>query len=341
METNQSHQAVGILGRSSQRLAMYLGEQEQECFLMFDRYESSPDSFGYSKQTGLDHLTMLKAFVVDMKVQMRRNMASVLGPDHALSILFRCYIGDALSVLGICLDMEGRVCRILHGKAELLGTNSSKCLSNESKFVWKIAGEYYRKALKKWTRNFGLDHPNIPSTACSLARCLREIGRRKEALIILSSVIGYSRKSASHVREDYTEQEYSDTASTLMFTPPELLDSKHHVRSRKKLSYDVSIAMCLWSMAVYCVEESPNEEGKLRSLNFLQIAALKIAKHLKNNVCIEDSEKLNCTDLLLTIENEAKRVFSLSIVNEPNKNTSRKDIDGEETRQSHPDPGTN
>jgi len=76
-------------------------------------------------------------------------MTSVLGPDLALPFLFRCYIGDVLSVLGICLDKEEIVCRILHRKAELSGTNSSKFLSNESKFDWKIAGEYYRKALEK------------------------------------------------------------------------------------------------------------------------------------------------------------------------------------------------
>ena len=64
---------------------------------MFDLYESSPDSFGYSKQTNLDHLTMLKAFVADMKIQMRINMTSVFDPDHEYSFLFRCYIGDALS----------------------------------------------------------------------------------------------------------------------------------------------------------------------------------------------------------------------------------------------------
>ena len=73
--------------------------------------------------------------------------------------------------------------------------------------------------------------------------------------------------------------------------------------------------MCLWSMAVYCVEESPNKEGKLRSFNFLQIEANEIAKHLKNNVCIEDSEILNV--LIFLIERKQCREKAATSKNHP------------------------
>jgi len=264
--------------------------------------KSDPDPIGYHKHMGLDHLTMLKAFVSNMRYLRRRMMLTVLGRNHPMSLLFDNFLGDSLSVLGICLEFESRnIC------SEDSKVSVDERLSGESKLVWMVAGEYYRTALKGWTESNGMRHPNVPSTACGLARCLRELSRRKEALKVLSSVIT-SRQNAG--RQQISNLHEALVPIPLTINPPALSGDWHllvSVQSR----YSHSIAICLWSMAVYVVEETPNENGRMRAQKLLHTAIEEIQNSINAQVeCNDKTIDNRCNELLVILENEAKNLCS-------------------------------
>lgn len=306
LSLGQRSHAVKFTQRASKRLSMYLGEQEQACSMMHNMHnkssKSDPDPIGYHKHVGLDHLTMLKAFVSNMRYLRRRMMLTVLGRNHPMSLLFDNFLGDSLSVLGICLEFESRnIC------SEDSKVSVDERLSGESKLVWMVAGEYYRTALKGWTESNGMRHPNVPSTACGLARCLRELSRRKEALKVLSSVIT-SRQNAG--RQQISNLHEALVPIPLTINPPALSGDWHllvSVQSR----HSHSIAICLWSMAVYVVEETPNENGRMRAQKLLHTAIEEIQNSINAQVeCNDKTIDNRCNELLVILENEAKNLCS-------------------------------
>jgi len=306
LSLGKRNHAVKITQRASKRLSMYLGEQEQACSMMHSMHnkssKSDPDPIGYHKHMGLDHLAMLKAFVSNMRYLRRRMMLTVLGRKHPMSLLFDNFLGDSLSVLGICLEFESlNIC------SKDSKDSVDERLSGESKLVWMVAGEYYRTALKGWTESNGMRHPNVPSTACGLARCLRELGRRKEALKVLSSVIA-SRHNVERHQKYKTHEALVPVPLTIK--PPALSGGWHTIVSIQS-RYSHSIAICLWSMAIYVVEETRNENGRMRAHKLLHTAIEEIQSSIDAQVkCKEKSIDNRCNELLTTLENEAKNLFS-------------------------------
>lgn len=229
-------------------------------------------------------------------------MLTVLGRKHPMTLLFDNFLGDSLSVLGICLEFESH---------NICNTNSEvrvdERLSGESKLVWMVAGEYYRTALKGWTEFNGMRHPNVPSTACGLARCLRELSRRKEALKVLSSVIA-SRHSGGQYKK---YNPYDGLVPIPLTVKPPALSGGWQKMVSVQSRFCHSIAICLWSMAVYVVEESPNENGRMRAQKLLQTAIEEIQSSV--DVQVEYNEKSideRGNELLIVLESEAKNLSS-------------------------------
>mmetsp|Transcript_18686 Transcript_18686/g.26316 ORF Transcript_18686/g.26316 Transcript_18686/m.26316 type:complete len:544 (-) Transcript_18686:99-1730(-) len=318
MNIGERLNAFKIIDRACSRLNMYLGEQEQACSMMHDMYSRSSsdfDSFEYHKQMGLDHLAMLKSFVCNMRYLLRRKMLSVLGRNNPMSVLFQCFVGDSMAVLALCLDIENKITSSSNsfGEKHDFQTPDKDPECGESYFVWMIAGEHYKSALRGWAISHGMHHPNIPSTACSLSRCLHELGRTAEAMKLLFSVVG-SRKTG-YEKMDINNSSSSDSiniecATTLIFEPPNMYAESSGSSAHIKVNYDQSIAICLWSLAVYSIKEMPNEEGKSHALNYLHSASMILQNSLNSVLNVAESDKHKCTELLLTIENEAKNLFS-------------------------------
>lgn len=153
--------------------------------------------------------------------------------------------------------------------------------------------------MKGWVKLQGLRHPNVPATVCGMARCLRELGRRDEAFKLLSSVV----RSRRH-QEAERQIVISDVEVTVLaFEPLRYGGYWHSISNRVKLSYDQSIALCLWSMAIYIVEENPDEGGQIRALDLLHASA----DALRHGLEVGGSEY--CSEMLAIIQNEERRLL--------------------------------
>ena len=293
-------QATKYVQRVSQRLSHYLGEQEQAYFVC--NAENNVDPIGRECQHNnrqepfaLDHLEMLRAFSSTMRRMQGRKIAQVLGSSHPMSLLFHCFLGDTLSVLANCISSS----RNVQNEYDIwpfstFRTKRDEILDNTC-FIWEIAGNHYRTAMKGWVKLQGLHHPNIPVAAYGMARCLRELGRRDEALKILSSVV----RSRKHKEIDSEVMSPDADFMVSISKPTSFGGCQNSVSKGLKLSYDQSIALCLWSMAVYVIEEHPDEGGQIRALDLLRASSETLSHGEKQN-----------SELLYIIKNEERRLLS-------------------------------
>ena len=287
LENGETELAFKFCQRARKRLVMYLDEQEEACLMMHTMHKSNVTDLSlieteeYHKLVGLDHLAMIKAFVSNMKYLLKRRMMSVLRGNHPMKLQFFCFLGDSFSVLASCLSSESKY---------LTNSQVRLQLNAESETAWMLAGKYYRQALRGWTKINGVHHPDVMSTSCSLARCLRELGRRKEAVKLLSSVVGSSIKN---FKDGFTNYE---GPSEIAFYPPSKSARLSSV-ANSAFNAKESLVVCIWSMAVYTVEDKPNEEGRMRALELL-----KTGIDILQNGTAESDQKPS--PLLLTIKKE-------------------------------------
>ena len=178
--TNKPNFANGIIGKVSERLSSYLSEQET---IYFDMARQRVD-FEYSKQkcfrfdSGMDAISMLRAFVNIFQRQLSREFIALLGPDHVIALVNKSFVADAFAVLANCLAASNRT-RLEDG-----------CKSGHS-YYWSLAYLHYKDVFKGWVKSRGLGHPSTAAVACSIARCLRELGKLDEALHVLNSVVSF------------------------------------------------------------------------------------------------------------------------------------------------------
>lgn len=320
LEAKQHDIAERIIHRANQRLAMYLVEQENKCLKVVD----NDNLIQYQKPISQSSFSMLQAFTVKMRRLERRPMMSNLNKDHPVRSIFHCFLGDTLSVLANCAGLEHiKFDRGVTndnykvGSKEAKGRDLTPVVSNQQN-LWAIAGEFYRKALSGWIRVYGICHPNVPATSCGLARCLRELNRREEAIIILSSAVS-AWNGASPLNKNIPATNHF------------MKQNKHGKESqRKALELDLAteevLAMCLWWMAVYFVESSPTERGRIRALSLLQASseslqlAFKKASSSSYTSLLSHGrgqeihyETIRLSDLLSIIESEAEELFSFEI----------------------------
>ena len=323
LEIDQSDTAHRVVHRANQRLSMYLVEQEEMCIKVSKSNENDDENIQFQKSMAQDSLFMLQAFTVKMKRLERRLMLTNLADNHPMRIMFHCFLGDTLCVLANCTDSEHvglKSGKGVENKLNLNSSDSSTKITDKQHNLWALAGEYYRLALTGWVKIHGIRHPNVPATSCGLARCLRELGRREEAIVILSSAVGTWR-GTSPLKQHPFDNDFK-TNSTGKIGQPSLFSystSKPKNEQQRKnsstldLAVEEGLAMCLWWMAVYFVECSPSERGRIRALSLLQASSESLRLAFKKSSKRESYEMIKFSDLLATIESEAKHLFSAEI----------------------------
>ena len=255
MENGEIEGSIRFSQRARNRLMMYLNEQEDGCMMMHSMNMELKDEFQndgeeYYKLVGLDHLEMLKAFVLSMDTLVEREMMSLLRGNHPMKCLYFCFVGDSYSVLASSLSTISK-----HTIDHLVRPEHS----SGSTIAWATAGKFYRKALRGWVSS-GVCHPDVMSTTCSLARCLKELGRMNEALNLLSSVINSS------------------------------LQKLQHCAKKRKFRPKIfeAVAKCIWTLATYTAEDKPNQEGRISCMKLLKTAIELLEDNYKKPVADED-----------------------------------------------------
>ena len=297
LENGESDLAFKFCRRARDRLLMYLHEQDEACSRMQTMRKSSSTDHDrsqneeYYKLVGLDHLDMLKVFAKNMNDLLSRKMMSVLRWCHPMRLLFFCFVGDSFSVLASNISRESDKLRDSQAQSEY-------CAESES--TWTMAGKYYKQALRGWAKIKEPNHPDIMSTACSLARCLSELGRKREALRLLSSIVE-SAKRALDVEQTSSQE---DGVTTCGISPAPSSDLEKKSNQRYTTNTVETLVVCVWSMAVYTMEDRPNEEGRVRAMGFLKSGIEILEKH---GAKINKSER--ASQLLVLFKDEFNRMF--------------------------------
>lgn len=307
LELGQGGIASKLIHRTNLRLSMYLLEQEDR-FLKYTRstgMKNGAKSRNYKSEN--DPIVMLQAFLVKMKRQQKRHMSLVLSDKHPINLLLLCFLGDTITVLANCLTIRS-------SSDDTSQTEKTKCL-DLSQNLWSIGGECYRVALDGWVRMYGIRHPNVPVTSCGLARSLREVGCRAEAIVVLSSVVG-AWKGNSPLKDLELNNNEDERPSNGMHEKSLFshLSSKNSnavpvdIQSQNDLTNEEGLALCLWWMAVYFVESSPTERGRIRALSLLHASSESLQLAFRKSSCTKNF------DLLTLVEKEAKELFSFEIL---------------------------
>ena len=292
--------ALKFYRRARERLYLYLREQDYGCSRMHTLRGNSSEqdrsrNEEYYKLVGLDHLDMLKAFAKNMNDLLSRKIMSVISMSNPMRIIYFCFVGDSFSLLASIILRE------FDKHSESSSSESEKCLESDS--AWATAGEHYKQALREWGKTRQVNHPDIMSTACSLARCLSELGRKREALRLLSSIIEPAKEAldGKHFNRQHTKE-----ASTIMCsTTPYLNNVKREGCSHHDETNRVEmLAVCVWSMAVYTIEDRPNEEGRIRSMELLTEGIEILEKHGPKMI-----DNIKRTELLDLFKTEFRQMF--------------------------------
>jgi tetratricopeptide (TPR) repeat protein len=265
---------------------------------------------------------MISEFVKVLVKLEKRDVLQLLRQSNSAVMLNHSLMADSLSVLANCTALNES------DGVELLDVYKSR-------FCWSLAYQHYRRAFEGWSKvGQRLHHPNISAIICSLARCLRETGERKKAIKILEAVVSAAKNEAM---KNNKREGFQDTihilSNTVEFFP---LKTKATRLSRLAWSntYDEQInALCLWSLAVYRIEENPNERERIHALNLLHTSAECLHKALKYSDCKDRSA---CLEMLRCIEAEAQELF------EPIKSANDEgDVNGLDEGFEHKDPVNN
>ena len=264
LNCGQEERAIKCSERVMQRLGTYLKEQEEAYFLARRVHLLNR---GY--ENGLDILGTMKAYVAGLCRMKRREMAKIVGPTHPMTLLFHSCLGDALSVLANCVGLSKHsdsslcVCCRTPFEAKLVS------VASRTSFVWEVAAIHYRTALRGWISSSGAFNANVPSTAASLARCLRELGRREEALKVLSLAIKAAKEDITPSTDEAKSlcRNGSDNDAISGRSRPEWLPRGSHQTDSGKKEF---LAMLMWLMAVYAVEQDHGEAGRMRATTLLR-----------------------------------------------------------------------
>ena len=305
--TNKPNFANGIIGKVSERLSSYLSEQET---IYFDMARQRVD-FEYSKQkcfrfdSGMDAISMLRAFVNIFQRQLSREFIALLGPDHVIALVNKSFVADAFAVLANCLAASNRT-RLEDG-----------CKSGHS-YYWSLAYLHYKDVFKGWVKSRGLGHPSTAAVACSIARCLRELGKLDEALQILNSVVSFLGGQPLDTKDTTTDTNVISKEDLercdilpLSFLPPSVSGSVDRLSVRRRLycCRQQAAVLCLWLMAVITVERSPDERGRIRALSLLHGASEGLQLAIQEIGDDDEQSRGACLEMYDCVELEARNLF--------------------------------
>ena len=235
--------------RAKQSLDIFLRQLEEVYFM--------------SGQCRAEAISAMKALVATLFLLKRRRMTKFLGEAHPMSLFFQCCIGDAFSVLANCVGSSTNFAsNSICGCCGEASDGSSVFLTNSAKSLWEIGAHTYRTALQGWVRISGTDHPNVASTASALARCLRELGRREEAIRVLSLVTDAAKLVEAPNKDESIEAHPKVSPREIHW-----MKSEETVRKRK----EEQLAISLWLLGVYETESIDGvEERRERAIHLLR-----------------------------------------------------------------------
>ena len=128
----------------------------------------------------LDAVGIMKAFSKQFHKDLSRDFLELLGRKHPTSLLNQSLVADSFLVLANCLSAS-----------EEKMDNRSRNISNKgssSRYFWSLAYSQYDLALRGWISLESIIHPNAASITFSIARCLRELGRLRQAINLLETL---------------------------------------------------------------------------------------------------------------------------------------------------------
>jgi hypothetical protein len=287
-----------LLDQISKRLSFYLNEQESAYFDYQASLRRSGVDVAFQPLTGADHVSMLRSFTSLFEELLDRDYAQLFGGENEVLLINHCLVGDSFSVLANCLQ-----------SSETSRENKRKSLlCCDSITYWSTAFRHYRLAFEGWTRKgFDLSHPNVSGVACSMARCLRELGETEKACLVLTSVVGATggKDETPIVVEAKDENEHHPFEEKI-FLPRETASV---IRSRG--CAQEATALRLWYMAAYAVESCPDERGRIRALSLLHASSEALQERLREVESISEKSTSNrAIELLNCVEDEARALFA-------------------------------
>jgi hypothetical protein len=171
-----------VLEQATDRLAFYLAQQEGAYLEFRDELQSSSNqNVTFQELSGANFLSVLRAFTSLFDELIGLDFLQLFGSDNDITLINHCLLGDTLSVLANYL-------RLIETGMDARKDLSASLTCN----TYLSAGcQHCLLAFEGCTRRkCGLTHPNVTAIACTIARCLREVGNVDISIQILSSVVG-------------------------------------------------------------------------------------------------------------------------------------------------------
>lgn len=290
-KNGQRRFASRLLSQAGVRLSDYVKEMEKDYLTSLARSTKlggKPGDTVIRIEHGRDALTMLRAFVSVMRLEMRREMVDIATRDDEAILTNHCFLGEVLCILANCKSAS----RALAG--------CQKKLRTECDPLWKEAADNFIFALRGLLRTQGVSSMSVARAAFGVARCLRELNESGKALEVLSIVAARHSNSCKH---DVTTNE---TTNAL----PENQSKRFlHVRKNEPslLIKEILSSLCLWLMAALALDHSPDEEGRGLAFRYLHAASVHLQAALKN-ADEEDPLRSSYIQFLSIIEDEALQI---------------------------------
>jgi hypothetical protein len=288
LKTKGANVASFVTNEVSDLLSSFLTELER---LFFDQHlfkgkcdQNFEDRIYFDDR--IDALTIMDAFTVNFRNELSRDFLRLLGPDHHILLLNHSLVAHSCVVLANCLsfaqhDVDG-------GDATLsMEERVDPCTG---RYFWWLAYSHYEIAFQGWVKVLSLSNPFTASAACSLARCLREVGHINQAISILETLASCLEKTIDIAKRD--ESKVPDETEEQTINIPQEQIRVH----------------CLWMLAVMTTQKSPDERGRQRSLSLLHTASLALQRTLNRGHLDDDTRKI-CHVLYDTVEDEALALF--------------------------------
>ena len=296
-EVSEKEKAKKISALVLQRLALYLSEQEEHFLDARNDWLTSPkaERIAFQEHSAADFVIMLAEFVKALLKLEKRDVLRLLRKNNSAVMLNHSVIADSLGVLANCAALNERA------GVELLAVHNSN-------LCWSLACQYYRRAFEGWSKvGQTLHHPNTSALACGLARCLRETGESKKAIRILETVVSARQKEATRKKgKKKLRVTANDVSDLVRFLPPRTQKNALSSRAWSTIDDAQINALCLWSLAIYRVEENPDEPERIHALKLLHSSAEGLRNALKET---DTTSSAACWEMLRCVEGEARELF--------------------------------
>eukprot|EP00536_Pseudo-nitzschia_multiseries_P000691 jgi/Psemu1/233922/estExt_Genewise1.C_80180 len=186
-EAHSFDTARSIISQTFDLLSSYLSEAESLFFdrRLFDVFQQNDRDRVVVFDDRVDAIGIMQAFCNKLHEDLSRDFLKFLGRNHRITLLNHSLVADSFSVLANCLSASVEV----NSNNNVGSFDSSRSINGTpSQYYWALAHSQYDIALRGWIRVESLIHPNAACVAFSIARCLRELGKTKQAIKLLETL---------------------------------------------------------------------------------------------------------------------------------------------------------